>query len=198
MDIGYEVRINPVLKDRPRMKTRNRKYNVEEIEHKLGKHTCSFCGYNRKLTIDHIIPISKSGLDGLANFDILCDRCNREKDNKILVPYAIGCRFTDIQELFARIDRSVPKEYKQAVFTSCFLSELDYHKVVLWRDLEKALEYFEVYRISPVLIRRELRQYAREHIPRFVPVEHKFVIRYDPVFVLPEGINQLYFNNFRG
>lgn len=198
MDIGYEVRINPVIRDRPRTRLKDRKYKVDSIQKELGIYNCSVCNTTKDLSIDHIIPISKSGLDGLANFDILCDRCNREKDNKILVPYGIGCRYADIQGLVVKVDRAVPKEYKQAVFKSCFPSELDYHKVVLWRDLEKALEYFEVYRISPALIRRELRRYTREHIPRFVPVEHKFVIRYDPVFVLPEGSNELYFNNLRG
>lgn len=44
---------------------------------------CVYCGSTDKLQIDHIIPFSKGGVDTVENFQILCQRCNIEKSNKI-------------------------------------------------------------------------------------------------------------------
>lgn len=44
---------------------------------------CVYCGSNKGLQIDHIIPFSKGGADSLENFQILCQKCNIEKSNKI-------------------------------------------------------------------------------------------------------------------
>lgn len=44
---------------------------------------CVYCGSTENLQIDHIIPFSKGGADTLENFQILCQRCNVEKSNKI-------------------------------------------------------------------------------------------------------------------
>jgi 5-methylcytosine-specific restriction endonuclease McrA len=44
---------------------------------------CVYCGSKEKLQIDHIIPFSKGGADTLENFQILCQKCNLEKSNKI-------------------------------------------------------------------------------------------------------------------
>ena len=45
--------------------------------------SCVYCGSSEKLHIDHIIPFSKGGDDSLENLQILCQRCNLEKSNKI-------------------------------------------------------------------------------------------------------------------
>jgi hypothetical protein len=47
----------------------------------LGK--CVKCGSNKKLEFDHIIPISEGGSNSERNIQLLCERCNREKSNKI-------------------------------------------------------------------------------------------------------------------
>ena len=45
---------------------------------------CAHCGTaeQAKLTIDHIVPVSKGGQDLLSNLQILCKSCNSKKGTK--------------------------------------------------------------------------------------------------------------------
>ncbi len=49
---------------------------------------CMYCGRkpedNIKLTVDHIVPISKGGTDDLENLWTLCQECNQGKRDMIL------------------------------------------------------------------------------------------------------------------
>lgn len=44
---------------------------------------CAICGSKEKLEIDHIIPISKGGANTYRNLQLLCEKHNRSKSNKI-------------------------------------------------------------------------------------------------------------------
>lgn len=44
---------------------------------------CVECGTTQQLTVDHIIPRSRGGLDILANLQTLCERCNQRKGSRI-------------------------------------------------------------------------------------------------------------------
>lgn len=45
--------------------------------------TCPCCGLKtKKLTQDHIVPLSKGGIDDISNIQPLCKMCNRTKGNK--------------------------------------------------------------------------------------------------------------------
>ena len=44
---------------------------------------CNNCNSKEKLTIDHIIPISKGGKNLESNVQILCNKCNMLKKDKI-------------------------------------------------------------------------------------------------------------------
>ncbi|GGE92197.1 HNH endonuclease [Chishuiella changwenlii] len=44
---------------------------------------CVKCGNNEKLEFDHIIPFSKGGSNTYRNLQLLCEKCNRTKSNKI-------------------------------------------------------------------------------------------------------------------
>jgi CRISPR/Cas system Type II protein with McrA/HNH and RuvC-like nuclease domain len=43
--------------------------------------TCQHCETQERLTIDHIIPVSRGGSDELDNLQILCRSCNARKGN---------------------------------------------------------------------------------------------------------------------
>lgn len=42
---------------------------------------CAKCGAVENLTIDHIKPRISRGSNGLENFQLLCEKCNQEKDS---------------------------------------------------------------------------------------------------------------------
>lgn len=44
---------------------------------------CIICGSQEKIEFDHIIPFSKGGSNTYRNIQITCEKCNREKSNKI-------------------------------------------------------------------------------------------------------------------
>lgn len=44
---------------------------------------CVKCGSQEKLEFDHIIPFSRGGSNTYRNLQILCEKCNRSKSNKI-------------------------------------------------------------------------------------------------------------------
>jgi len=44
---------------------------------------CVKCGSKENLEFDHIIPVSKGGANTYRNIQLLCEKCNREKSNKI-------------------------------------------------------------------------------------------------------------------
>jgi len=44
---------------------------------------CAKCGSRENLEYDHIIPISKGGSNTVRNIELLCEKCNREKHDKI-------------------------------------------------------------------------------------------------------------------
>ena len=44
---------------------------------------CVFCGSNKDLEFDHIIPFSKGGANTYRNIQLLCQKCNREKSDRI-------------------------------------------------------------------------------------------------------------------
>lgn len=44
---------------------------------------CVFCGSVESLEFDHIIPFSKGGANTYRNIQLLCEKCNRQKSNKI-------------------------------------------------------------------------------------------------------------------
>jgi 5-methylcytosine-specific restriction endonuclease McrA len=45
-------------------------------------HTCQYCGSKEELTIDHVIPRSRKGVESWENFVTACVRCNIKKGNR--------------------------------------------------------------------------------------------------------------------
>jgi 5-methylcytosine-specific restriction endonuclease McrA len=51
---------------------------------KQYKYRCLCCGKRRKLTADHVVPVSKGGTSNISNIQPLCGPCNSSKRDKII------------------------------------------------------------------------------------------------------------------
>jgi len=58
--------------------------NVRVAVWRRDEGKCVKCGSRENLEYDHIIPISKGGSNTVRNIELLCEKCNREKYNKIM------------------------------------------------------------------------------------------------------------------
>jgi 5-methylcytosine-specific restriction endonuclease McrA len=48
---------------------------------------CLCCGKKKKLTVDHVIPVSKGGTSYISNIQPLCQSCNASKGNRSSTDY---------------------------------------------------------------------------------------------------------------
>jgi len=58
--------------------------HVKDAVWKRDKQCCVSCGSSEKLEFDHNIPFSRGGSNTVNNIQILCQKCNRRKSNKII------------------------------------------------------------------------------------------------------------------
>lgn len=63
---------------------------VREQVRRRAKYLCEYCHTDERwqlvpFTIDHVVPISQSGIDSLENLALACFHCNRRKSNKLIV-----------------------------------------------------------------------------------------------------------------
>lgn len=66
--------------------TKKREPIPQEVQDKVWNRDggrCVKCGSQENLEFDHIIPFSKGGSNTYRNLQLLCQKCNREKSNKI-------------------------------------------------------------------------------------------------------------------
>lgn len=45
-------------------------------------HSCQYCGSNKRLTLDHVIPLSRGGQHTWNNVVTACERCNQRKSDR--------------------------------------------------------------------------------------------------------------------
>lgn len=63
-------------------------YIILDKEYKrLLTNSCYNCGSNQNQSIDHIIPLSKGGTNGIGNLQTLCRKCNSSKKDKFMVEW---------------------------------------------------------------------------------------------------------------
>ena len=81
------------------------------------QYVCQYCGSTQKpLTIDHIIPKVKGGLDSWPNLVTACQDCNNRKGDKDLIETSLKLLSKPnkphrLHSLYAKIKNS-PKEWK--------------------------------------------------------------------------------------
>lgn len=91
LDIGDELSsINFETTTRKYTQANQRKLLTPELRRKIKErdnYTCQICGKYTPdevgLHIDHIIPISKGGKTVEQNLQVLCDKCNLRKSNRV-------------------------------------------------------------------------------------------------------------------
>ncbi len=49
---------------------------------KRDNHSCQYCGSNKRLTLDHVIPVSKGGQHKWDNVVTACEPCNQCKRDR--------------------------------------------------------------------------------------------------------------------
>ena len=55
---------------------------------KRDNHRCQYCGSNKRLTLDHVIPVSKGGEHKWNNVVTACESCNQYKRDR--TPHEAG------------------------------------------------------------------------------------------------------------
>lgn len=59
---------------------------------KRDNNECQYCGWDRNLTLDHVIPQSRGGKDTWENLVACCYSCNNAKDNKTPEEWGVPLR----------------------------------------------------------------------------------------------------------
>jgi CRISPR/Cas system Type II protein with McrA/HNH and RuvC-like nuclease domain len=81
---GYKTYVRPViirLLNYIRHKSKMMKANRTRI-YKRDQHQCVYCGSNKDLTLDHVMPKSRGGGNDWTNLVTSCFKCNLKKGNK--------------------------------------------------------------------------------------------------------------------
>lgn len=84
----------------------HRKNKIYEKQNGL----CAYCGRRRsrkRMTIDHIIPLSKGGTDDMDNLQCTCKMCNYLKED--MMPHEFTALALCILENSMRIEKKVEK-----------------------------------------------------------------------------------------
>ena len=78
--------VQQVLLRRYRQKGIGGSHTLEEWENLKQRYSnrCAICKNKKRLTRDHIIPITKGGTNNILNIQPLCRQCNSRKFNHIL------------------------------------------------------------------------------------------------------------------
>ena len=81
---GYKTYVRPViirLLNYIKYQSRMMRANRTRI-YKRDQHQCVYCGSNKDLTLDHVIPKSRGGSNDWINLVTSCFKCNLKKGNR--------------------------------------------------------------------------------------------------------------------
>ena len=83
MDTWYDMSIDPAQVKRERAKARELRH-TDWWRAQIARGVCHYCGKNvgaDKLTMDHVIPISRGGRSTRGNCVPCCKECNSRKQS---------------------------------------------------------------------------------------------------------------------
>jgi 5-methylcytosine-specific restriction endonuclease McrA len=73
---------------RLKIASRERTWKVPPVNRRgilrRDRHSCQYCGTNKDLTLDHVIPRSRGGRHSWDNVVTACSKCNSRKSNRTL------------------------------------------------------------------------------------------------------------------
>jgi len=145
----------------------------------LQQYSCRKCGSEHMLTLDHIVPLAKHGLDGVANYQILCYQCNQEKGCMLECEPVDIVMAGDIKSLFSRsVGSTYGTYYSESVFDACF--KIKTHGVITHADLLRLYEYANGFGLPGLKFKGKLNSLKFKKVPS----DSKHIIRYDPDFKL--------------
>lgn len=69
-------------------KTKNGEYKISPKEwNKIYSSSCVYCGSKKRISVDHVIPISRGGTHGIGNLVSACLSCNTSKGAKTITEW---------------------------------------------------------------------------------------------------------------
>jgi len=101
-----------------KFKNRGVRLNRKRI-YKRDNNQCVYCGSEKNLTIDHIIPRSRGGKNTWTNLITCCSSCNLKKANKTPEEANMKMRY---------------RAYEPTVFSSIISSDVE----ILWSDFKES------------------------------------------------------------
>ncbi|MFA6199191.1 MAG: HNH endonuclease signature motif containing protein [Bacteroidales bacterium] len=165
----------------------------------LNQYKCQYCSSEIALTIDHVIPLHKNGFDHISNFQILCKRCNSDKSCNLKNDYIPVIRIKDFLEMTRRNTNKYSEfsyNYFCQVISNYFgvdnIVLLEYHCVSI-RELSNLKEYLNAYGMRNYGLLDIIN--SHELKIKNVHLESKFVLKYNPVFMLSDEFNMELINS---
>ena len=102
-------------------RVKNLKVNRARI-YKRDSFKCVYCGVNKNLTIDHVMPKSRGGSNLWTNLVTCCMNCNRKKSNK--TPQEAGMTLST-------------KPYEPSLFSEVFHNSIE----TLWKEFQESMGF---------------------------------------------------------
>jgi len=102
-------------------RVKNLKVNRARI-YKRDGHKCVYCGSNKNLTIDHVLPKSRGGTNRWTNLVTCCGSCNRKKGDK--TPYEANMNMNS-------------KPYEPSLFSEVFHNSIE----TLWIEFQETMGF---------------------------------------------------------
>ena len=71
-------------------------YRISNFEIKvLLASACANCGTHDRISIDHIVPLSRGGRHSIGNLQPLCTSCNSSKNKKTMMEWKLAMKGSD-------------------------------------------------------------------------------------------------------
>lgn len=91
-----EYQRRPEIAERRRIRQQNRRATADRLPpdtisiliDKFGNKCMNpSCQSEKKLTIDHVIPVARGGANNIENLQLLCGKCNSAKGARVVIDY---------------------------------------------------------------------------------------------------------------